>query len=343
MTQLELLEAVTVFTPPSPAANITPCLVGPTGAGKTSRVLRLAEARKLPVVRLLLGTMLPEDVLGLPRVIRGATRWAKPDWAEQACRQPVLLFLDELDKARTETYGAVLTLLAERLVRDQPLHPETVVIAAMQPVDPDAWLSDETGRALSARLLFVPVAYDWDWLGDKLGVNLAGLPTPAVNVPVLPEPSPRQVEWWASFARQHPNLAEPAGFGLFPEPIVKWLLERLASAPSLKATDVVSAICADPALLGTLSVPECIELAPDLMERGSPAVWEELLVRVWTAGGPDEASAFLRRTYEELAKRAQERGGELEVGGDTPAEDYAAAIERATARIADAWMRRPES
>jgi MoxR-like ATPase len=59
----------------------------------------------LPVVERRASQMTEGDLLGLPdtatRSINGrkATTWNAPDWLVTACEQPVLLFLDEVDRA----------------------------------------------------------------------------------------------------------------------------------------------------------------------------------------------------------------------------------------------------
>jgi hypothetical protein len=174
---------------------LIPCLVGPTGCGKTQRVIQLAQAPELAlkgVVRLLLGQHLPEDIGGIPRISQNHTGWVT-DFAltrdlHRAVEEPVLLFLDEIDKARPEVHATVLTLKADRIIRDQKLHPGTVIVAAGQPVSAEAWLSDETHQALSARMVWLKQTHDWDYVRKEVNMPLAWLQStdPAFIAPILP-------------------------------------------------------------------------------------------------------------------------------------------------------------
>jgi hypothetical protein len=326
----------------APSQEISPCLVGPTGAGKTARVSAYAEQAGLPVRRILLGSMLPEDVLGLPRVERGRTVWSLPDWAAEARERPVLLFLDELDKARPECHAAALTLLAEHRVRDVVLHQQTRIVCAMQPVEPREWLADETGRALAARLCFLAVGYDWAWTGHATGLDLSGLPRPEISLPVL-EPCPRTVTWWVALCRAHPDehaLHEAAARGLWPADYAEDLIRRLREGPALKRDAVLRLLAREPERVRELTVPELVELAPDILHHCPPATWREMLVRVWTVGSEDEASALLRRAYDELASRVDAAGGELDIAAGASEDEVAQAISDACRAIAEEWQAR---
>lgn len=186
-------------------ASVIPCLIGPTGCGKTTRAENYAKALGLELVKILPGTSLPEDILGLPKVIekKGGhpiSVWSLPDWAKVAIERPSLIFIDELDKAREECIAALLTLIASREVRGVKLHKDTLLLAAMQPVVPEEFISSETGKALAARLVFIPVKYDLSYIENKhlLTFDLGDIIEPCENikVPVLPEVSTRQLDYF---------------------------------------------------------------------------------------------------------------------------------------------------
>ena len=174
-------------------------LYGWTGSGKTSRVRQLADELGYELVRVPLDG-LPEDLVGLPRPRGGRFVWLPPDWAVRAAEQPCVLFLDELDKARRETRAALLTLLAERLVAGVQLHPQTIIVAASQPIDTADW-DDEHSRALLSRLCCFPVTDDWTVVGERLGLTgLAqaiphNLRRPAPKLVAPNELDPRRVEF----------------------------------------------------------------------------------------------------------------------------------------------------
>lgn len=187
--------------------RLTVCLIGKTGSGKTAIAQEIAENKGLKLVKILPGTENPDEILGLPRPVRqGKLRVIEPILRRElsdVVNSPGLLFIDELDKAREETHAAILTLLANREVRGIKLHSETLVICAMQPVDPEVFLASETGEALSARLVFVPVdGIAATYIQQKYNVEVRDLiedKTP--SVPILFKPSARQVEFGIQLIR----------------------------------------------------------------------------------------------------------------------------------------------
>lgn len=284
MNDLSTRVALTVAQNAPAAARQWPCFVGPTGAGKTARAAAIAAALNRQLHVLLPGTSLPEDLLGLPAVKAGVTNWTVPEWARSAASVPSVILIDELDKARPETHGALLTMLSSLQVRDVHLHKDTIFIAAMQPVDRAEWLSTETGRALSARLCFVPVAYDRArtaaaWGCDAAALAAAAGEEPAPQPPTLPVISDRQLEALAALfaATKDSEVRKAIAAGIAGER-GQALLElwesgqRAAVAPE----DVARALIDEPSLVESMSVPELVALAPHALIHGTP----EVLARV---------------------------------------------------------------
>lgn len=221
---------------------LTPCLVGETGVGKTSRIKALAEELGLKEIRILPGTELPEDLLGYPRPIKkGKGHVVEPlprQELAEAVYEPRLVLIDELDKAREETLSGLLTLLAERRVRNLILHPDSVIVCAMQPVDPVTWLSSKTGEALSQRLLFIPIGNKegYEYLSKKYALNLEGIPglmERTFKLPLLETVSPRAVEYMINFALEawkrgfQREEIEEVLFGVAFRPTVVELVDRV--------------------------------------------------------------------------------------------------------------------
>lgn len=326
---------------------IWPCLIGPTGTGKTSRARSLAEAKGLRCRTLLLHSMQEDEVLGLPRVPRGrelVTRWTLPEWA--AGQGPALVLLDELDKPRPEVRSLVLTLLAEKRIRDHILEG-SAFIGCMQPVESDLWLADETGKALSARLVFIRVGQEESWLhlAGKTGVDLSFLPVePKCQAPILPAPSPRQVEWAIGFVRS--GLLEGEALqelleGMMPAHIAEALIEacRHDVAGSLSIQEIEGLIRRRGAsFIRSLSVPEVIQIADSIWAVGDLECMKESFRKVWLTRSPEEIRAFHEALYDGLMNRAREAGGEVEIVPGASEDQVLEALEEVVAEVAREWQ-----
>lgn len=310
-----ILRLLASFRPSGRCENLTPCLVGETGTGKTSRVYKLAAELGLPVRQLLLQTQMPEEILGIPKAASGRggrrTVWHPAEWLVEASRRPVVLFLDELDKPRQENRSALLTLLAERAVNGVVLHPQTVIIAAMQPVERDEWLCDETGKALSARLIFLPVreAEAWRGLETRFGIDLSWYECAKPPVaPVLDRPSPRQVAWALEFLRfDHGLSADEVNtvlLGLFHASFAERLLRSVNETPKVTTELLVRNVWnRNPKSVLDAALADVIQAAADIFLYGTPATYTAALWRVWLHGSNDERRAYGRSLIETLQQR----------------------------------------
>ena len=74
-------------------------LRGRHGVGKSEVVYQFASTVGLPVVERRASQMTEGDLLGLPKLDDNVTAWCAPDWLAHACNEPVVLFLDEVDRA----------------------------------------------------------------------------------------------------------------------------------------------------------------------------------------------------------------------------------------------------
>ena len=109
---------------------------GRHGVGKSEVVYMIAEQRELPVVERRASQMTEGDLLGLPDTAdlsdgRKATTWNAPDWLVTACTQPVVLFLDEVDRATMEVRQGLFELTDSRKINGWHLPPETLIVAAV--------------------------------------------------------------------------------------------------------------------------------------------------------------------------------------------------------------------
>jgi len=112
-------------------AEIAILIQGPTGIGKSHLVHAIAAGMELPVVDRRLSQMSEGDMVGLPELVEGTTRFCPPDWYARACREPVVLFMDELNRATPEVIQAAFQIVLDRELNGHQLHPETRVFAAV--------------------------------------------------------------------------------------------------------------------------------------------------------------------------------------------------------------------
>jgi hypothetical protein len=118
-------------------AKLPVLLRGRHGVGKSEVVYQTAAVRGLPVVERRASQMTEGDLLGLPDTAdtdidgRKATTWNAPDWLVTACTQPVVLFLDEVDRATMEVRQGLFELTDSRKINGWHLHADTLIIAAV--------------------------------------------------------------------------------------------------------------------------------------------------------------------------------------------------------------------
>ena len=106
-------------------------LRGRHGIGKSTLVYQLAKQQGLPVVERRASQMTEGDLLGLPKVTKGVTQWLAPEWLHTACNKPVILFLDEVDRATMEVRQGIFELCDSRKIAGYTLHPDTLIFAAV--------------------------------------------------------------------------------------------------------------------------------------------------------------------------------------------------------------------
>lgn len=101
------------------------------GVGKSSVVYAFAKQVKLPVIERRASQMNEGDLLGLPKLNDNKTDWIPPSWLKQACDEPVVLFIDEIDRATTEVRQGFFELCDSRKIAGWHLHKDTLIFAAV--------------------------------------------------------------------------------------------------------------------------------------------------------------------------------------------------------------------
>jgi hypothetical protein len=143
-------------------SNITVLFRGETGIGKSFVAAQLASGFGIPVIDRRLSQMTEGDMLGLPSTDGEVTRFNPPDWYKRACREPVMLFLDEFNRATTEVMQAGFQIVLDRELNGFKLHPDTRVYAAIN--IGGRYMVNEMDPALLRRFFVIdlaPTAEDW--------------------------------------------------------------------------------------------------------------------------------------------------------------------------------------
>ena len=126
---------------PSLPPHIAVLMRGPTGVGKSHLARQVADRIKLPFIDVRLSTMSEGDVGGYPDIEgmkeTSIMTFCMPSWFVRACREPVVLMLDELNRSLPGVQQSSFQLILDReLGNDKDgnpyrLHPETRIIAAI--------------------------------------------------------------------------------------------------------------------------------------------------------------------------------------------------------------------
>ena len=157
LTQKQLLDFLLNVAP------VRPVFVwGAPGIGKSALVQEFATSVGLPCVSLLGSQLAPEDLIGVPQIVDGVSRFCPP--AQIARKEPYCLFLDELNACSQEVQKAFYSLIHERRIGEYALPTGSVVIGAGNRAQ-DAAIVRPMSSALLNRMVHVHLraAYaDWE-------------------------------------------------------------------------------------------------------------------------------------------------------------------------------------
>lgn len=143
-------------------------LEGPTGIGKSELVGQLAKKLGIQHVVLDLSLLEPPDLVGLPVIEDGRTRYALPQFLPREGKG--ILMLEELNRAERYIQQPALQLLTGRTLHEYVLPDGWACFAAINPETGDYQVTP-LDAALRARFLQIPVRADrasWlAWAGTR--------------------------------------------------------------------------------------------------------------------------------------------------------------------------------
>ena len=110
-------------------ATVRPVFIwGAPGIGKSSIVEQFAKEMGLECVSLLGSQLAPEDIIGVPQIIDGKSRFCPPQII--AKDKPYCLFLDELNACSQEVQKAFYSLIHDRRIGEYYLPEGSIIIGA---------------------------------------------------------------------------------------------------------------------------------------------------------------------------------------------------------------------
>jgi GTP-binding protein EngB required for normal cell division len=149
-------------------------LTGRHGIGKSQILTRYFKSKGIPVKTLFLGQMSdPGDLLGLPNKDEetGKTVFMPPYWFP-VDGQPIVLFLDEINRARPEILQTVMDLVLNRKLAGRELPEGSRIIAAGN--DGEEYQLTDLDPALVSRFniyTFRPTVEDWLLWATRTGLD----------------------------------------------------------------------------------------------------------------------------------------------------------------------------
>ena len=159
--------------------DITPAdqnlmLVGNHGIGKSEILTEYFSGKGMKVVPLFLGQMSdPGDLIGIPNRnnTTGKTEFMPPYWFPLDGK-PIVLFLDELNRARPEVLQTIMDLALNRTLAGRKLPDGSRIISAVNAGD--QYQLTDLDPALVSRfnvVTFRPTTQEWLLWADKVGVD----------------------------------------------------------------------------------------------------------------------------------------------------------------------------
>jgi hypothetical protein len=175
-------------------------LEGIHGIGKSEVVSEYFSKKGYRIIVLFLGQMADAgDIIGLPNKVEKNgivyTDYAPPLWWPKDTDEKILLFLDELNRARPEIHQVIMDLCLNRRLAGKDLPKNTRIVAAVNPSNNGSYQVEDLDPALLDRFNkvdFRPTFDEWvDWaLSRKVHNKVIGFLSK--NTSLLDPPSRKE-------------------------------------------------------------------------------------------------------------------------------------------------------
>ncbi len=147
--------------------DLTPCVVGHRGVGKSAGIVQVCEEIKRDYVALRLGQMEVGDLVGIPYRDGEVMHWSRPSWWPKDDAPETIVHCDELNRAQQEdTLQAIFQFVEppvenqQRRLHTHTLHPKHKVVVSINPPD-GSYQVATLDRALLDRMVMIYVETDY--------------------------------------------------------------------------------------------------------------------------------------------------------------------------------------
>jgi hypothetical protein len=147
--------------------DLTPCVVGHRGVGKTAGIVQVCQEIGRRYVALRLGQMEVGDLVGIPYRDGPTMHWSRPSWWPSDDDPQTVIHCDELNRAQQEdTLQAIFQFVEPpatgqlRRLHTHAVHPKHKVVVSINPPD-GSYLVATLDRALLDRMVMVYVETDY--------------------------------------------------------------------------------------------------------------------------------------------------------------------------------------
>lgn len=148
--------------------DLTPCVVGHRGVGKTAGIMQVCREIGRSYVSLRLGQMEVGDLVGIPYRDGEVMHWSRPSWWPVESDVESIVHCDELNRAQQEdTLQAIFQFVEPPLsgsgrgLHTHRLHPKHKVIVTINPPD-GTYQVTPLDRALIDRMVMLYVESDYN-------------------------------------------------------------------------------------------------------------------------------------------------------------------------------------